>query len=320
VEHGQVIYVAGSDTLIGAALIRRLCEMGYRRVVEDASGKLDLADPRQVEEFFHYHRPALVFHAAGGCGGIRANQLRPADLCRDNMTVTVNLLAAAHRHGVRRLLYLASSCCYPRNAPQPSAPEHLWTGPLEPTSEAYAAAKLAGIALCRSYRQQYDHDFRVAIPANPFGPGDEFDERQAHVISSLIARMHAAKVANNPEVMVWGTGSPRREFLFADDLADGCIFLMHQPRVPAIINVGSGDSTTIAELARLIADVVGYRGRLIFDPSQPDGVPRKELDSSVLHGLGWQASTPLPEALAATYSWYLQTQSAPAAGRLAHAG
>ena len=320
VERNQVIYVAGSETLIGAAIVRRLRKAGYRRVLEDGPAGPALSESAQVDEFFARHRPTIVFHAAGGCGGIGANQLRPADLCRDNLAVTVNLLAAAHRHGARRLLYLASSCCYPRNAPQPSAPEHLWTGPLEPTSEAYAAAKLAGIALCRSYRQQYDDDFRVAVPANPFGPGDDMDEQHAHVISSLIVRMHAAKLASEPEVAVWGTGTPRREFLFVDDLADACLFIMNQPHVPPIVNVGSGESVAIAELARLVADVVGYRGTLVFDASRPDGAPRKELDSSAVHGLGWQASTPLPKALAATYAWFLATQETAQPGRLIHAG
>jgi GDP-L-fucose synthase len=319
VENNQVIFVAGGTTLVGAALVRCLRRRKYPRVLGDEIGSPDLADRRQVDEFFAQHRPAYVFHAAGDSGGIRANQLRPAELCRDNLAATVHVLAAAHRQGVRRLLYLASSCCYPRNASQPSAPEHLWTGPLEPTSEAYAAAKLAGIALCRSYCQQYEDDFRVAIPANPFGPGDEMDERQAHVISSLIMRMHAAKLENAPQVIVWGTGTPRREFLFADDLADACVFVMNQPHAPAILNLGSGESLTIGELAQLIADVVGYRGQLVFDASQPDGAPRKELDSSALHALGWQASTPLPKALAATYAWFLAAQPAPAAGRLMHA-
>jgi GDP-L-fucose synthase len=319
-ERHQNIYVAGSQTLVGAALVRRLRREGYRRVLEDGPAGPDLADRRQVHDFFDAHRPTYVFHAAGECGGIRANQMQPADLCRDNLAVTVNLLAAAHDHGVRRLLYVASSCCYPRNAPQPSAPEHLWTGPLEPTSEAYAAAKLAGIALCRAYRQQHGNDFLAAIPANPFGPGDNLDDRQAHVISSLIVRMHAAKIEAAPQVTVWGTGAPRREFLFADDLADACVFVMNQPHVPAIVNLGGGESLTIGELAQLVADVVGYRGRIVFDASQPDGAPRKELDSSALHELGWRPSTPLPKALAATYAWYLNTQKAAGAGRLLHAG
>jgi GDP-L-fucose synthase len=319
-ERNQPIYVAGGETLIGAALVRRLHQDGHRRILQDGPAGPDLADRRQVDDFFDLHRPAYVFHAAGDCGGIAANQRRPAELCRDNLAVTVNLLAAAHRLGVRRLLYLASSCCYPRNAPQPAAPEHLWTGPLEPTSEAYAAAKLAGIALCRAYRQQYGDDHVAAIPANPFGPGDEIDDRQAHVISSLIVRMHAAKLAAAPQMTVWGTGTPRREFLFVEDLADACVFIMNQPHVPAIINLGNGESVTIAELAGLVADVVGYRGRLVFDASRPDGAPRKELDSSALHSLGWQASTPLPKALAATYAWYLSTQGVGAAGRLLHAG
>ncbi len=318
-EHNQLIYVAGSETLIGAALVRRLRRDGYRRILDDGPAGLDLTDRRQVDDFFAAHRPAYVFHAAGASGGIRANQLRPAELCQENLAATLHLLQAAHHHNVQRLLYLASSCCYPRNAPQPSAPEHLWTGPLEPTSEAYAAAKLAGIALCRAHRQQHDDDYLVGIPANPFGLGDDVDECQAHVISSLITRMHAAKIEGTPQVAVWGSGRARREFIFADDLADACLCVMNQSRVPPIINLGSGQSVTITELARLVADVVGYRGELVFDASQPDGAPRKELDSSPLHELGWQASTPLPQGLAATYAWYLRAPEA-AAGRLVHAG
>jgi GDP-L-fucose synthase len=342
VEHNQLIYVAGSETLIGAALLRRLRRDGYRRILDDGPHGLGLADPRQVEDFFAAHRPAYVLHAAGTSGGIRANQLRPAELCQENLAATLNLLQAAHRHGVRRLLYLASSCCYPRNAPQPSSPEHLWTGPLEPTSEAYAAAKLAGIALCRAHRQQHGDDYLVGIPANPYGPGDDVDACQAHVISSLITRMHTAKLEGASRLSIWGTGRAIREFIFADDLADACLCVMTQPRLPDIINLGSGQAVTIAELAQLVANVVGYRGELTFDASQPDGSPRKELDSSALRELGWQPTTPLEQGIAATYAWYLRTlarsasegelpsvpaspalalrASVPASGRALHAG
>jgi GDP-L-fucose synthase len=300
----DTIYVAGAETLGGAAILRLLRARGFQRVLGDSPDAPNATDARQVDLFFRANRPAYVFHAAGPAAGIAGNQRAPADLCAENLAANVALLDAANRHRTRRLLYLASSCCYPRNCPQPPSPEHLWTGPLEPTSEAYAAAKLAGIALCQAYRRQYGCDFLAAIPANPFGIGDDFDAEHGHVVASLMARIHAAKVRDDEELVVWGSGRPVREFIFADDLADACLFVMQHPGPPALLNIGSGESVSIAELARLMADVVGFAGTIVFDESRPDGAPRKVLDSRPLHALGWRPLTSLRDALARTYDWY----------------
>lgn len=303
------IYIAGSDTLVGFAITRSLRAAGYRHVLTDTPGDRDSHEHDIAE-----HRPEYVFHAAGRSGGIRANQSFPADLCQDNLQVTSRLLAAAHRYNVRRLLYLASACCYPRNAPQPLAVESLWSGPLEPTNEAYAAAKLAGIALCRAYRHQHGCDFVVGIPTNAFGPGDDFDPDDGHVIASLIARMHEAKELDEPQVTIWGSGKPVREFLYVDDLADACLHVMRQPGIE-LINLAGGDSLSIAELAERIRNVVGYQGRLEFDRSRPDGMPLKSLDAVPLFATRWKARTSFDAALAATYQWYLTV-----AQELAHVG
>lgn len=304
------IYIAGSDTLVGLAITRALCAQGYRHVITDTPGERDA-----LECIFAEHQPEYVFHAAGRCGGIRANQSFPADLCQDNLQVTSRLLDAAHRYGVRRLLYLASACCYPRNAPQPLAVESLWSGPLEPTNEAYATAKLAGIALCRAYRQQYGCDFVVGIPTNAFGPGDDFDPDDGHVIASLMARLHEAKELDEPRVTIWGSGKPVRQFLYVDDLADACLHVMRLEPGVELINLAGGESLSIAELATKIRDVVGYHGRLDFDLSRPDGMPLKSLDGGPLAATGWSTGTQFDVALAATYEWYLSV-----AQELAHVG
>lgn len=308
-QKSATIYVAGATTLAGAALVRQLHRQGYCQVIGDEADAPDVRDRRDVETFFRRFRPAYVFHAAGLSGGIRANQESPADLCADNLAAALHVIEAAHRHGVERLLYLASSCCYPKHAAQPMTTDVLWAGGLEPTSRAYAAAKLAGIALCQAYRDQHGHDFRVGIPATVFGPGDHFDEGGGHVIPSLMARLHAAREQGLAEVAVWGTGAPRREFIFADDLAAACIVALQRSDAPALLNLGSGQTVSIAELAKLIAEVVQYPGRIVFDAGRPDGALRKELCSAPLRALGWRPATTLREGLVAAYRSYLESAS-----------
>ncbi len=298
------IYVAGGTTLAGCALIAHLRACGYRNLVGTPPDEPDLTCPLEVREFFATARPEYVFLAAGASGGIGANQRRPADLMLDNLLVAAHVIRAAHAHGVTRLLYLASSCSYPKDAPQPLSVESLLTGPLEPTSDAYALAKLAGWKLCDAYRRQCGADFLTAIPANAFGPGDDFGPDSGHVIPALIRRLHEAKERDEKTFTVWGTGAPRREFIYARDLADACLFIMRHHTGPEPINLGSGWEYTIAETAATIADVVGYRGRLRFDPKRPDGAPRKALDTAPLFALGWRPAADFRAALEETYAWF----------------
>lgn len=298
------IFVGGGDTLAGAAILDLLRERGLA-VVGAPPGEPDLTDPRQVDDFFAEARPEYVFLTAGKSGGIGLNRARPAELMLDNLLVTANVLQASHRYGVSKLLYLASSCAYPKDAPQPLRVESLTTGPLEPTSEAYATAKLAGWKLCDAYRRQYGSLFITAFPANPFGPHDDFTADGGHVLPALIRRAHEAKVRGEPTLTVWGTGTPRREFLFARDLADACLFVMEHYDDEPPINLGVGTDLSIAEAARAVAEVVGYRGRIVFDASHPDGAPLKRLDSSPLHALGWRPAVDFRPALSETYHWFL---------------
>jgi GDP-L-fucose synthase len=303
------IYVAGAHTLIGSALIRRL-------QTSNPGDEPDLTDAAQVEDYFSQHDFAHVYLAAGRSGGIAANQRNPADLMRDNLLVTLNVLDAAHRHRVRKLLYLASSCSYPRECSQPMREEDLLTGAVEPTSAAYATAKIAGIHLCQAYRQQYGCNFIVGIPANAFGPGDDFSPEDSHVIAALVRRMHEAKIECRDVVTIWGTGTPRREFIFADDLADACIHVMSHYSESAPINLGGGSDLSIRELAEQVAEIVGFAGRLEFDASRPDGAPLKALDGQRLAALGWRPRTSFRDALSRTYQAFLESFD-PA--RLAHA-
>lgn len=302
-EKTSKIYVAGGDTLIGQALLRELAGQGYENVL---GAEPDPADAAQVERFFSEQAPEYVFLVAGKSGGICANQKYPADLMMDNLLAETNVVGGAHRHGVKKLLYLASSCSYPREAAQPMRVESLMTGPLEPTNEAYAVAKLAGVTLCRAFRQQYGDDFIVGIPANAFGPGDDFSPEDSHVVGALIRRVHEARAAGLPSVEIWGTGSPRREFVYADDLADACIFLMRNYNDGLPLNVGGGADLSIKDLALLVKEVVGYEGELAFDAARPDGMPLKSLDSERLLGMGWRPRTPFREALKQTYDWFLE--------------
>lgn len=301
------IYVCGVETLIGGALVRALGRQGYSVLISRFGETLDLTDAAAVDAFFASTQPEYVFLAAGRYGGIRANQKYPADLIRNNLLVAGHVIHSAHVHRATKLLYLASSCSYPRHCAQPMQVESLMTGPLEPTNAAYATAKLAGIQMCQAYRRQYGSHFIAGIPANAFGIGDEFDTEDAHVIGALIHRMHQAKRRGEPAVTIWGTGAARREFIFADDLAAACLTVMDRYDDARPINLGGGLDASIAELASAIRDVVGYEGELRFDTTRPDGMPLKALDSRALLDLGWRPATSFRDALTKTYDDYLTT-------------
>jgi len=304
VDQNSRIFVAGGSTPLGRALLERLRADGSHCIVGAPPDEPDLTDAGRVAAFFEWERPQYVFLTAGRSGGIGANRDRPADLMLDNLLTAVHVIREAHRAGVSRLLYLASSCSYPRVAPQPMRPESLLAGPPEPTSDAYAVAKLAGWKLCQAYRRQYGASFVTAIPANSFGPFDDFGSDSGHVIPALMRRMHEAKVRGHDAVAVWGSGRPLREFLYVRDLADACLFAMRRYDGEAPINLGGGPEHSVAETARRIAEVVGYRGRIVFDAGRPDGAPRKALDSSELVALGWRAATDFRTALQETYTWF----------------
>jgi GDP-L-fucose synthase len=300
---GARVYVAGHQGLVGSAIVRRL-EGSGARIIARGRGELDLRDADQVEPFFQTEQPHYVFLAAARVGGIRANDTYPADFIRDNLLIQTNVIDAAWRHGARKLLFLGSSCIYPRLAPQPITEDALLTGPLEPTNEWYAIAKIAGIKLCQAYRRQHGFDAISLMPTNLYGPGDNFDPLDSHVLPALLRRFDEARAAQTPSVTVWGTGTPRREFLHVDDLADAAVFLMERYSEAAPLNVGTGSDVTIRELAASIAATVGYTGRIDFDATKPDGTPRKLLDVSRLHALGWRHRIELAEGLRTTYEWY----------------
>lgn len=300
------ILVCGATGLVGSAIIRRLATEGYRQLLEPTREELDLTDRAAVVRYFEDPKPEYVFMAAARVGGILANSTYPADFIRDNLAIELNVIDAAWQSGVTKLLMLGSSCIYPRESPQPIREEYLLTGPLEPTNAAYAIAKIAGIALCQSYAKQFNARFISAMPTNLYGPGDNFDLQSSHVIPALIRKFHEAKVSSAPSVVVWGTGEPRREFLYVDDLADACVLLMQRYEETAPINIGVGEDIPVAELARLIGRVVGYAGEIRYDSSKPDGTPRKLLDVGKINALGWVATTKLWEGLKKTYEWYLQ--------------
>ena len=300
------IFVAGARGLVGSALCRTLATRGYGRVLAPSRNDVDLRDRRAVERFFAAERPDYVFMAAAKVGGIVANDTYPADFIRDNLEIQTNVIDAAYRSGTRKLCFLGSSCIYPRLAPQPLTESSLLTGPLEPTNEWYAVAKIAGIKMCQAYSRQHGFNAISVMPTNLYGPGDNFDLQTSHVLPALLRKFHVAKETGAGEVVVWGSGTPRREFLYVDDLADALCFLMERYDSPDIINVGFGEDVTIAELARLVGAIVGFRGELTFDRSKPDGTPRKLLDVSKCRALGWQAKTPLAHGIRATYEWYLE--------------
>ncbi len=299
------VYVAGERGMVGAAILRALGAAGYSHLVLPGRG-LDLRDQRAVEEFFAGQRPEVVILAAARVGGIMANASFPADFIRDNLQIQTNVIDAAHRHGARKLVFLGSSCIYPRLAPQPLREEYLLTGPLEPTNEWYAIAKIAGVKMCQAYRRQYGFDAISLMPTNLYGPGDNYHPERSHVLPALLRRLHEAKVANAPAVTVWGSGTPRREFMHVDDLAAAAVFLLERYADEMPINVGTGSDVSIRELAETIARVVGYTGRIEFDRSKPDGTPRKLLDVSRLEQLGWHATIELADGIRSTYAWYLE--------------
>jgi GDP-L-fucose synthase len=300
------VFVAGHRGLVGSAVMRRLEQEGFSRVLTATREQLDLRDQAAVNYWFRANRPEYVVLVAGTVGGILANSTRPAEFIYDNMMIHATVVHAAHLFPVKRLLYLGSSCIYPRGCPQPMKEEHLLSGLLEPTNEAYAIAKIAGIKLCQAYRTQYGCDFISAMPTNLYGPNDNFDLTSSHVLPALIRKFHDAKTQGRSEVPIWGTGSPRREFLHVDDLADACVFLMRRYDAAEHINVGTGEDLTIRELAEMVRDIVQPQAQLVFDPSKPDGTPRKLLDVSRLHALGWRHRIPLREGIASSYRWFLE--------------
>lgn len=300
------VFVAGHRGLVGSAIGRRLESAGASRVLTATRDQLDLRDQAAVNYWFRANRPDYVYLVAGTVGGIMANSTRPAEFIYDNMLIHATVVDAAHRFGVKKLLYLGSSCIYPRECVQPMTEQHLLTGALEPTNEAYAIAKIAGIKLCEAYRRQYGDDFISAIPTNLYGPNDNFDLASSHVLPALIRKFHDAKEAGAREVVIWGTGTPRREFLHVDDLADACLFLMEHYDETLHINVGTGEDQSIRELAELVAEIVYPGASLTFDTSKPDGMARKRLDVSRLHALGWRHKIGLREGIAATYCWFLE--------------
>ncbi|RAK20399.1 GDP-L-fucose synthase [Anoxybacillus vitaminiphilus] len=304
-ERSSKIYIAGHRGLVGSAILRKLQADGYTNLVYKTSQELDLRDKNQVDEFFAEEKPEYIFLAAAKVGGIVANNEYPADFIRDNLMIQTNVIDAAYRNGVKKLLFLGSTCIYPKFAPQPLKEEYLLTGELEPTNEPYAIAKIAGIKMCQSYNRQYGTKYISVMPTNLYGPNDNFDLHTSHVLPALIRKFHEAKENNAPYVEVWGTGTPRREFLYSDDLADACVFLMNNYEGNEIVNVGVGEDISIKELAEKIKNIVGYQGEIKFDTTKPDGTPRKLVDVSKINALGWKASISLEEGLQKAYQWFL---------------
>jgi GDP-L-fucose synthase len=294
--------------MVGGAICRALASAGYDNVLAPGRDELDLGDQAAVDAWFAEHRPAWVFLAAAKVGGIHANNAYPAEFIRDNLVIETNVLHSAWKHGTKKLCFLGSSCIYPKHAPQPMSEEHLLTGPLEPTNEWYAVAKIAGIKMCQAYRRQYGFDAISLMPTNLYGPGDNFHPENSHVLPALIRRFHEAKEEGREEVVIWGTGTPKREFLHVDDLADACLFLMNEYSGEEIVNVGVGEDISILDLARLVAEAVGFEGEIRTDPSKPDGTPRKLLDVSRIHELGWKASTDLRSGISQTVTWFVENQ------------
>ncbi|MFZ1108529.1 MAG: GDP-L-fucose synthase [Rhodomicrobium sp.] len=301
------VWVAGCRGLVGSALVRRLAREDCVVLTTDRT-QVDLQADQDVESWIAKNRPHAIFLAAAKVGGILANKLKPAEFLYQNLMIELNVIQAAYKFGVEKLLFLGSSCIYPREAEQPIAEEALLTGALEPTNEPYAIAKIAGLKLCQSYRRQYGCNFISAMPTNLYGPNDNFHPENSHVPAALLSRFHKAKMERLPQVAVWGTGSPRREFLFVDDLADACVFLMKNYSGPIAINVGNGEDVTIQHFAELVRSVVGYSGDIVFDVTYPDGAPRKVLNVDKLSSLGWMAKTGLRQGLQQTYQWYCDNQ------------
>ncbi len=302
------IYVAGHRGLVGSALVRKLTSLGYENLVLRTSRELDLRDRNAVDHFFSKEKPEFVFLAAAKVGGIVANNEYPADFIRDNLQIQTNVIDASYRNNVEKLLFLGSTCIYPKMAHQPLKEEFLLTGLLEPTNEPYAIAKIAGIKMCESYNRQYGTKYISVMPTNLYGPQDNFDLHTSHVLPALIRKFHEAKENHAPYVEIWGTGKPKREFLYSDDLADACVYLMDNYSGNEIVNIGIGEDITIKELAENIKAVVGYEGELKFDTSKPDGTPRKLVDVTKLNSLGWNAQTSLEDGLQKAYQWFLENE------------
>ncbi|NKB59423.1 MAG: NAD-dependent epimerase/dehydratase family protein [Alphaproteobacteria bacterium] len=307
------VFIAGHRGLVGSAIHRALIAAGHRNIITRTRAELDLCDGAAVDEFFTAEKPEYVFLAAAKVGGIQANNTQPAAFIHDNLAIQINVIDAAWRHDAEKLLFLGSSCIYPKLAPQPIREEYLLTGELEPTNEAYAIAKIAGLKMCEAYRRQHGFNAIAVMPTNIYGPGDNFDLETGHVLPALIRKAHEAKVSGAAEMAVWGTGNPRREFLHVDDLADATLFCMSRYDDSIALNVGVGDDVTIRELVETVCDVVGFQGALAFDTSKPDGTPRKWLDVGRLAALGWRAKIGLRDGIASTYEWYLEQGGALAA-------
>jgi GDP-L-fucose synthase len=305
-EKKAKIYVAGHRGLVGSAITRSLKTAGFTNIITRTRTELDLLDQTAVAEFFATEKPQYVFLAAAKVGGIMANKSYPADFIYENLAIQNNIIESAHTHKVTKLLFLGSSCIYPKLAPQPIKEEYLLTGPLEPSNDAYAIAKIAGIKLCQAYNTQYGDNFISVMPTNLYGENDNFDPETSHVLPSLIRRFHTAKIEDSLKVTVWGSGTPMREFLHVDDLTDACLYLMQTYSEPEIVNIGTGKDVTIQELAETVKTIVGYEGRIEWDVSKPDGTPRKLLDVSKLHKLGWHHTTELRKGIEKTYKWYLE--------------
>jgi GDP-L-fucose synthase len=307
IDKNAKIYIAGHRGLVGSAIMRRLQQGGYTNIIGRTHKELDLLDHKATEDFFKLEKPEYVFLAAARVGGIQANNTYPADFIYENLQVQNNVFRAAHRFGVKWFCFLGSSCIYPRDCPQPIKEEYLLTGPLEPTNRPYALAKIAGIELCTLYNQDQGTRFVSVMPTNLYGPNDHYDLANSHVLPALIRKAHEAKQRGDSEYVVWGSGKPMREFLYVDDLADACVFLMEQGINEGIYNIGSGKDVTIRELAETVMDVIGFKGKIVFDTSKPDGTPRKLLDVTRMKQLGWQAKTALREGITQAYASYIST-------------
>lgn len=300
------IYIAGHRGLVGSAIMRRLEIEGCKNLITHTHAELDLTRQERVEEFFRKERPDYVFLAAARVGGIYANNTYPAEFIYSNLTIQTNIIHASYLFKVKKMLFLGSSCIYPKNCPQPMKEEYLLGGPLEPTNEPYAVAKIAGIKMCQAYNRQYGTNFLSVMPTNLYGPNDNFDLKTSHVLPALIRKFHEAKIKSLSEVEIWGTGSPRREFLHVDDLADACLFLMNNYNSSKIINIGVGKDQTIRELTEIIAGLAGFKGSIRFDTGKPDGTPVKRLDVSKINSIGWRARIGLEQGIAETYKWYAE--------------
>ncbi len=301
-------YIAGHRGMVGSAILRNLKAKGFEQIITRNSGELDLRNQQQVNDFFEQEKPEYVFLAAAKVGGIHANNTFRADFIYDNLMIEANIIHAAFKNNVKKLLFLGSSCIYPKLAPQPLKEEYLLSGKLESTNEPYAIAKIAGIKLCEAYRSQYGCNFISVMPTNLYGIGDNYDLNNSHVLPALIRKMHEAKTSNAKEVVIWGTGTPRREFLYADDLADACMHLMNTYDEPELVNIGTGEDLSIAELAETIKNIVGFNGTLVYDSSKPDGTPRKLMDVSKLHHLGWKHKTSLEAGISLAYEDFLKNK------------